>query len=138
MKKLLALLLLLLIAFVVLNRRRLYLRDPLASVTRNGVAVSGVKVLINYPNDVLLDDSGLAAHRRLLLVQHWNQTLGTPTAPLKCVDSMACLLDADEASAVSLAPKSGGSSAGRSNVSMTSRLVQFVDVDGGRIVVKLH
>ena len=133
MRKLLGLLLLVLVVFLVLNRNRVYLRDPLATVTRDGTSVSNVKVMINYANDVLLDDSGLASHRRLLLVQHWNQTLETPSAPLRCVAQLACLLDADQASAMAVQV-----SAKHASVSMSDKAVNFVDTDGGHVTVKLR
>lgn len=138
MKKLFVLLVLLLIAFLVVNRNRVYLRDPLAKVTRMGQVVSGVKVFMNYSNDVLLDDSGLHSQRRLLLVQHWNQTLETPTAPLKCIDAMACLLDADRASGAEITSRSAASPESGAMVSMTNRVVQFIDADGVRVKVKLR
>ena len=56
MKKLIALLVLLLVVFVVVERKRVFVRDPLASVTRAGDKVSGEQVYINYYNDVLLEN----------------------------------------------------------------------------------
>ena len=41
MKKLIVLLIILLVAFVVVERKRVFVRDPLASVTRAGEKVSG-------------------------------------------------------------------------------------------------
>ena len=137
MKKLLALILLLLVVFLVVNRRRVYLRDPLAKVTRNGIANSEVKVLINYPNDVLLDDQSVVGQRRLYLVQHWNKTAATPTAPLRCIDGMACLTDADEASATAITPSTAGGN-GTSGVTMSDRLVTFVDWNGAKVRVALR
>ena len=84
MKRLLALVVLGIAVFVVIYRQRLFLRDPLATVTRNGVKVGGVGVMINYSNDVLLDD-GSAHTRRLYLVQHGNAAAGVPTATMKCI-----------------------------------------------------
>ncbi len=118
------LLFLLLIGFILLNRQRIYLRDPLARVVREGQPVSGIKVLINYSNDVLLDDASVPGQRRTYLVQHWNQRLEIPTAPLKCLYGLACLLDADHATAVVL----GGVKAG--SVSMSNTRVSFVGETG--------
>ena len=56
MKRIFALLLICLIVFIALRRQRIFLRDPLANVTRDGTAVGGVQVMINYTNDVLLQD----------------------------------------------------------------------------------
>ena len=137
MKKILALILLLLVVFVVVNRRRVYLRDPLAKVTRDGVAIGEVEVLINYPNDVLLDDQSVVGQRRLYLVQHWNETAATPTAPLRCISGMACLTDADEASATAIKPGTEGGH-GASGVTMSNRLVTFVDENGAKVGVALR
>lgn len=135
MKKLVAFLLLLLVVFLVVNRRRVYLRDPLAKVTRDGTAVGGVKVLINYPNDVLLDDQSVPGRRRLYLLQHWNKVLETPTAPLKCINGLACLTDADEASAAAVAAGAGGRPA---DVTLTDKSVTFVDENGAAVEVLLR
>ena len=138
MKKILALILLLLVVFLAVNRRRVYLRDPLALVSRGGVVVSGVKVLINYPNDILLDDQSVSGHRRLYLVQHWNLTAGTPTAPLTCINGMACLTDADHASAAQITPGTRKSVSPSAGVTMTNRNVTFVDEDGATVRVTLR
>ena len=138
MKKILALILLLFVVFLVVNRRRVYLRDPLAKVSRDGVAVSGVKVLINYPNDVLLDDQSVTGQRRLYLVQHWNQTPGTPTALLKCINGVACLTDADQASIAVIRPGIRGRLKPAAGVAMTDKSVTFVDENGARVSVTLR
>ena len=54
MKKIIALIALALIVFAVVYRQRLFLRDPLGSVTRDGVKEDGAQVFINWSNDVLL------------------------------------------------------------------------------------
>ncbi len=132
MRKLLVLLFLLLIGFILLNRQRIYLRDPLASVMREGQPASGIKVLINYSNDVLLDDASVPGQRRIYLVQHWNQRLEIPTAPLKCLYGLACLLDADHARASVL--RSGKAGA----VNMSNTQVSFVNETGAIEVVRLR
>jgi len=48
MKKVMILLFLVFMAVVIVNRRRLYIRDPLGSVERNGVRVEGARVFINF------------------------------------------------------------------------------------------
>ena len=138
MKKIVGLILLLLVVFLVVNRRRVYLRDPLAQVSRDGVAVNGVKVLINYPNDVLLDDFSGANHRRLYLIQHWNNALQTPTAPLKCINGLACLTDADQATAAVISPGSRGRRTPVAPVIMTDKRVDFTDEDGALVTVRLR
>jgi len=132
MRKLLVLLFLLLIGFILLNRQRIYLRDPLAGVARDGHPVSGIKVLINYTNDVLLDDASVPGQRRIYLVQHWNEMLETPTVPLKCLYALACLLNADHATAAAVRPSKAD------RVSMSNTRVSFVDAVGANEVVRLR
>jgi hypothetical protein len=123
-KKLLALLTLALVVFVVVYRQRLFLWDPIASVTRGGAKVSGVRAMINYSNDVLVQDKG-----RMYLVQQWDSTAKTTVGPLKCVKYLACMTDADHAAGEAIKP--GG------RVSMTSKAVEFVDENGAAVRVVL-
>ena len=125
-----------LVVFLIVCRDRIFLRDPIARVTRDGVAVEHMKVMINYPNDVLLDETGKSMHV-LYLVQHWNKLAATPTAPLGCISFTACLMDADQASAVPIAPGSRGKRSPFEGVTMTNRRVEFVDEDGALVQVVL-
>src|SRR5579871_6049354 len=109
MKRLFALAFLILLGLILINRQRVFVRDPLASVYRGGakdkeaeVKQSDVQVYINYSNDVLLIREAEPG-RYNLLVQHWNRSPGTP-AKLNCVHWMACLTDADHATLVAEAP----------------------------------
>jgi hypothetical protein len=72
-------------------RVRVFLRDPLATVYRDGVKQNGVEVYMNEPKDVLLirDDDRV-------MVQHWDRI---PAAPLKltCLRWTMCFTDADNA-----------------------------------------
>ncbi len=89
-------LLLLVVVFVVLLvvwRDRLYLRDPLGKVERNGVLVEGARVFIDFSNDVLVQEDG---GRRMFLVRHVDRREAVPTG-LSCVQGMACLTPADGA-----------------------------------------
>ena len=52
----------LLVVFVVVFRQRIFIRDPLGKVERNGIAQDGARLYINYSNDVLVEDA--AANRR--------------------------------------------------------------------------
>ena len=137
MKKFLALVTLVLIVFVVLHRQRIFLRDPLATVTRDGVRVSGVTVMINYSNDVLLQDASAGKHR-LYLVQNWNKQAEFPTASLTCVQGLACMTDADQATATAIVPGSRGRRPAWEGVTMTNRRVEFVDEDGALVQVVLR
>jgi len=91
MKKLIALLILIFIVFVAYNRQRLYLRDPLGSVTHDGVKEDGTQVFINYSNAVLLENDHAPAY--IKVIQH-NDHIGIPTT-LKCIHFIVCLADAN-------------------------------------------
>lgn len=93
MKKVLALLVLVSVVFIAYNRNRLFIRDPLGSITRDGVKEDGAQVYINFPNDVLLENDRPPMYA--IVVQHGNH-VGEPK-DLHCMHYMACLLDADVA-----------------------------------------
>jgi hypothetical protein len=127
LRKLIVLLLLIAIVFVVYNRQRLYVRDPLGSVTRGGVHEQGAQVFINYSNDVLLENDNPPMY--VLLVQH-GQPVGTP-AKLWCIHWAMCMTNADVATLVEgdqLAPA----------ISMGGRTVAFRDANGRDTVVTLR
>lgn len=137
MKKIIGLILLAIIVFVVIYRQRIFLRDPLATVTRDGVKMGGVYTMINYSNDVLVDDSSGAVHR-IYLVQNWNKVDATPTAPLKCINGVACMTNADQATAAAVPVGSRGRRSAFEGVTMTNKRVEFVDEDGALVDVTLR
>ena len=126
MKKLFLLAFLILMALILINRQRVYVRDPLAKVYRGTQKQDGVQVYINYSNDILLIKEGDSGPFRTL-VQSWNKMPGTPKE-LRCIHWMACLADADHAS---LIPSDG---AGKGDydprVVMSNRQVSFINPDG--------
>jgi hypothetical protein len=124
-KKLIALLIILLVVFVVVERKRVYVRDPLASVTRAGETVSGEQVYINYYNDVLLENDNPPM---LVMVVEKGQPVGVP-AKLRCIHWLACLTDADAASALPLNAKIQ---------SMNGKAVHFLDENAQPWVVALR
>ncbi len=132
MKKLLALLTLCLVIFVVINRERIFMWDPIASVTRDGAKQSNVRVMINYSNDILVDDRSTPT-RRIFLVQNYNDLAATPTAPLKCIQYLACLTDADHASAQPLP-----NATRTPRATMTNKQIQFTDDTGSAVTVTLR
>jgi hypothetical protein len=137
MRKLIALLVLALIVFLVVFRQRIFVRDVLSSVTRDGAPVSGVQVYINYANDVLLQDDS-AGKKRIYMVQNWHQVAEAPTVPLNCIQWVACMSDADHATGD---PIPVGRRRGRDafhGVLMTPREVDFVDEDGALVQVMLR
>ncbi len=134
MRRFLLLVFLLLLGFVLINRQRVFLRDPVAKVTVNGAADRGFQVYINYSNDVLLerDDRGTAYE---VLVQNWNRIPGTPVT-LKCFHWLACMTDADHATTLPLDHTGPGAYDPRTT--MTNREVDFVDGEGHAVHVSLR
>ena len=118
MKKLIALLVVLLFVFVVVCRNRLYVRDPLAGLSRGGQKEDGAQVYINFPTDVLVENDNSPSY--IELIQH-GQHAGVPEK-IMCVHWLVCLLDADTATLVE------GSKV-HPEV-MNSRIVQFRDGRG--------
>jgi len=134
MKAFLVLAFAVLLALILFNRQRVYVRDPLATVYRNDVRQPGVEVYINATNDVLVwkEDSPGAFQ---VLLQHWNQTPGLP-ARLTCLHWMACLADADHATIVPV-PFTGK---GRydAHVAMSNREVSFTASDAATLRIELR
>jgi len=126
-RKFILLLVVIAIAFVVWNRQRLYVRDPLGSVTRDGVKEQGAQVLINYSNDVLLQNYNAPMY--VTLIQHGNR-VGTPAA-MHCVAYAACLLDADVPAFLVTAD-------GAQVTTMTGKAVEYRDAKGRDTVVTLR
>lgn len=126
MKKALFLLFIVFVVFFTVNRHRLYLRDPLGSVLRDGVKEEGAQVYINYSNDVLIEND--KAPRYLLVVQH-GEHAGTPQE-MRCMHWMACLAD-DNVVPVK-APVLVKVN------EMSSRMVEFHDPAGQDVKVMLH
>jgi hypothetical protein len=127
MKKLIFLLLIVAIVFLVWNRQRLYLRDPFATVLRNGVKEPGAQVLINYSNDVLLQNYNAPMY--VTLIQH-GQPIGTPVT-LRCLAYLLCLTDANIATLIDPNQHPPAQS-------MSSSAVEFTDTKGREALVKLH
>jgi hypothetical protein len=134
MKRLFVLAFLVLMALILMNRQRVYVRDPLAKVYRNDQKQDGVQVYINYSNDVLLIKEGDPGAYRILL-QNWNKSPGTPTV-LKCIHWMACLADADHATVTPIVPIGKGSYDPRA--AMNNREISFVNADGTTTRIELR
>ena len=125
MKKLIALLVILLVVFVVVERKRVFVRDPLASVTRAGDKVPGQQVYINFYNDVLLENDNPPM---LVMIVEKGQPVGVPTK-LRCIHWLACLTDADNATAIPL---------NATVQSMSNKVVRFRDENNQQWVVALR
>jgi hypothetical protein len=134
MKIIAFLLLVVLTMWIFFNRERIYVRDPKASVYRNGVKQSGVEVYFNYSNDILLQQNNGDRAPSRTIVQQWDKMPGIPTS-LTCLRWTACLSPADHA------PMSPFGEIGKSGydpkVSMEGHLIQFVDAGGAQMRVEL-
>jgi hypothetical protein len=134
LRKLLLLAFVLIFAFVLVNRQRVFVRDPIAKVTVNGTPDSAYQVYINYSNDVLLErDDQKTGYG--ILVQNWNRTPGTPST-LNCIHWMACMTDADHATTLPLDHTGPGAYDPRTTMSSTA--VSFVDGEGRAVNVALR
>ena len=120
---------LLLVVFVAVFRQRIFVRDPLGKVERNGVAQDGMRVYINYSNDVLVED---AARHQFVLVQGWGALPGVPQR-LFCLTGLICWTDADKAAVF---PVEGVG--GRTPAVMSAKEVTFVDESGAKVRVGLR
>ena len=131
MKKIIAAIVLVLIVLAVVYRQRLYVRDPLGSVTRDGVHEDGAQVYVNWPNDVLLENDAPPNHQpmTLTLIQH-ARPIGLPQQ-MHCLHWLLCLTDADNATLVAPDP-------GAYIRSMSNRQVTFHDYSGREAVVTLR
>jgi hypothetical protein len=120
---------LLLVVFVAVFRQRIFVRDPLGKVERNGVAQEGERLFINYSNDVLVEDS---EKHTFVLVQSWSGVPGVPQH-LFCFTGLLCWTDADRATVF---PVEGGG--GRTRAVMNAKEVTFVDESGAGVRVTLR
>ena len=116
MKKLLLLLIIVGAIFVVYNRQRLFLRDPLGSVVRDGLKEDGAQVFVNYSSDVMIENDSPPLYTEL--IAHDDHT-GMPQN-LKCIHYVACIMDADLPTLLPLP-------AALTVHSMTARSVRFLD-----------
>ena len=126
MKKIIVLLVAAFVVFVVVERQRLFLRDPLAKVTRDDVIQDNMRVYINYSNDVLLEHT--VAPVTLTIVQH-GQHIGTPRM-LRCLHWVACMTDGERAGLVETMTGPVGE--------MSGKMVEFKDDMGRDVKVKLR
>lgn len=120
---------LLLVIFVGVFRQRIFLRDPLGKMERNGVAVDGARLFINFSNDVLVEEPGT---ERRYLVQGWSGVPGVPQI-LGCVQGLVCWTDADHAAVFPLDGRGAGARA-----VMSAKEVAFVDETGARVRAQLR
>ena len=129
MKKIVIVLVAAWIVFMVVYRDRIFLRDPLGVVERNGVQLAGAQVYINYSNDVLVQD---AAETNRFLVQATTRMPGVPLH-LSCIRWIACLTQANTAPVIPL-----GGPGYLPQVVMSGGQVEFEDGDGAMVRVALR
>jgi hypothetical protein len=120
---------LLLVVFVAIFRQRIFVRDPLGKIERNGVAADGTRLYINYSNDVLVEDP---ARHQFVLVQGWSALPGVPQH-LFCLTGMMCWTDADKAAVFPLEGVGG-----KTLAVMSAKEVTFVDGSGVSVRVALR
>ena len=120
---------LLLVAFVVVFRQRIFIRDPLGKVERNGIAQDDARLYINYSNDILVEK---AATNQRYLVEAWNGVPGVPKH-LACLTGLACWTDATEAEVFPL-----GSAPNQAHAVMSAKEVTFADETGAGMSVRLR
>lgn len=127
MKKIIALVVLVLIAFVILERQKLFVRDPLGSVARNGQKEAGAEVYINYNNDVLVENDNAPMY--VEVIEH-GQPVGLPKET-GCIHWVACLLDNYPATLLDTSSKSVVES-------MDAKTVKLNDGERGETVITLR
>ncbi len=132
MKRIIIVAVLVLAAVLVVFRQRLFLRDPIAKVERNGQRQTEYRVYLNYFNDILVED--LTQDRRFL-VQARDGVPMVPGIPghLGCLRGLACLTDENYAPTEPLGGKGYVPA-----VEMTSAYVTFIDADGASMRVSLR
>jgi hypothetical protein len=126
-KKWIALVVVVVMVLVAYNRNRLYVRDPLGSVKRDGVKEAGAQVFINFSNDVLLENDNSPSY--ILVVQH-DHHAGSPVE-LRCLHWVMCMTDADTVTVVQPPPPIV-------TEEMTGKSVRFVDGDKRETYVALR
>ncbi len=125
-KWILGLLVLVAVVFIYVEREQLYVRDPLAKVTHNGLEEKGAQVFINYNNEVLLENDNPPLH--IALIQA-NNHVGVP-AQLKCVHWVMCLADAPVATLIQPLPLTVES--------MDAKQIVYHDAQGAQSAITLR
>lgn len=128
MRRLLLLITLVLIVLIAVYRDRLYLRDPLGKLTRDGAPQADARIFINYENDVLVQEKG---GTEMFAVQHWNHLESVP-ANLTCIQGLLCIAPADRFI------DTAGTAITRRAAEMTDRAVNFVDSNGHPVQVTIR
>jgi hypothetical protein len=113
---------------MVVYRERIYLRDPLGVVERNGVKQDRAEVYINYSNDVLVQED----ESRRWLVQAATKMPGVPLH-LSCLRWTACLTETNPAPVIKL-----GGADYTPQVVFSGTQVEFEDGNGAMVRVAIR
>ncbi|HWB32881.1 MAG TPA: hypothetical protein VG714_06890 [Acidobacteriaceae bacterium] len=134
MRKILLLLLAVLVIWITLNRERIYVRDPMASVYLDNVKQSGFEVYINPSNDFLLRRGSDNHPDTYIVVQHWDKMPATPSG-LTCLRWMVCLSSDEHVPTLPVQWKGPGKYDPK--VTMDGHVITFVDTQGKLVRVQL-
>lgn len=126
--------LLLVIVFAVLDRERIFVRDPIASVYRDNVKQSGVEVYFNFSDDILLQQNFADRASKRTILQHWDLMPATP-ASLTCLPWIVCVTSADHAPTIPVVMDGG--KIYDPKASMDGREITFTEPTGVPVRVKL-
>lgn len=113
--------------FAFFNRERLFVRDPLGSVSRDGVKEHGAQVFVNFSNDVLLENDNAPMYFNLL--EH-GKPVSAPEG-LKCIHYLVCLVNGYPSPDATVLPDD-------KLLSMSDREVHFRDSQGREVQVVLR
>ncbi len=117
------------VLFIAAFRQRIFLRDPIGKVERNGIQQDGTRVFINYSNDVLVEDT---TRNNRYLVEGWSRIPGVPKH-LSCLTGLVCWTEANQAEVFPL-----GNTPAQAKAMMDSKQITFQDETGAEIVVQLR
>ncbi len=119
-------------ASLVVFRQRLFVRDPVAKVERNGMRQAGLRIYLNYYNDILVEDP---ARDFRYLVQARDGVPMVPGVPLhlRCLRGLACLTEVNDAPTYPLAGNGY-----TPMVVMTNTYITFLDGEGASMRVALR
>ena len=132
--KVIAGVLLIVVLFVIVERDRLFIRDPIASVYLDNVKQSEVEVYFNFSDEILLQQNFGDRESKRIILQHWDRMPATP-ASLTCLRWIVCLTTADHAPTLPVAVDGG--KAYDPKASMDGRDITFTDPAGVQVRVKL-
>ena len=109
------------------NRERIFWRDPMGSVVRNGMKEPGAQVYENYAGDAMIENDNAPMYFDVLV---HGLPVSAPTS-LKCIHYLICLAAGRDELQTLAVP-------GAKMESMTAQAIRFRDADGRETVVALR